>query len=151
MRHGFLKDGDHFINGEGGGLQNGKIAGNFMHPPPPPIGRVRKNSGGKRQAYYQPQVTTGNRQVGRLLIAGYLCLSLLTIGFCTGLRPVCAPTHNQEPIHLACTCAYLWLVVGQLFFHRYFSLPPYTKMLVSKSPCGPNANHRKPQPTQYPE
>ena len=27
---------------------------------PGPIGSVRKNSGGKRQAYYQPQVSTGN-------------------------------------------------------------------------------------------
>ena len=26
------------------------------------IGRVRKNSGGKRQACYQPQVTTGKRR-----------------------------------------------------------------------------------------
>ena len=34
------------------------------------IGRVRKNSGGKRQADYQPQVTTGKRRPDRLLVLG---------------------------------------------------------------------------------
>ena len=34
------------------------------------IGRVRKNSGGKRQADYQPQVSTGKRRPGRLMVLG---------------------------------------------------------------------------------
>ena len=34
------------------------------------IGRVEKNSGGKGQAYYQPQVSAGKRQLGRLLVLG---------------------------------------------------------------------------------
>ena len=43
-----------------------------------PIGRVRRNSGGKRQAYYQQQVSTSTRQAYRLLIAVDFCLILLT-------------------------------------------------------------------------
>ena len=53
----------------------------------PVIGRVRKNSGGKRQAYFQPQVSTGIHQADRLLITGYFCLSPLTSGFFTGATP----------------------------------------------------------------
>ena len=34
------------------------------------IGRVRKNSGGTRQAYYQSQVGTGKRKGDRLLVLG---------------------------------------------------------------------------------
>ena len=49
----------------------------------------------------------------------------MTSGNYAGLRPLCAPDQNQEQIHLAVTCAYLWLVVGLLFFHHYFSHPPY--------------------------
>ena len=35
------------------------------------IGRVRKNSGGKRQAHYQPHVCTGKRRPDQLMVLGY--------------------------------------------------------------------------------
>ena len=45
------------------------------------IGRVRKIAVEKRQAYYQPQVSTGKRQVDRLLVLGGCTHSLVTSGF----------------------------------------------------------------------
>ena len=62
------------------------------------IGRVRKNSGGKRQAYYQPQVSTGKRQVGRLMVLGGCTQRSETSGDSTGHQAVCAPTQNHQPI-----------------------------------------------------
>ena len=62
------------------------------------LGRVRKNSGGKRQAYYQSQVTTGKRRTYRLLIAGYFCLRPLPSGFFTGQWPETEIASNQKPV-----------------------------------------------------
>ena len=90
-----------------------------------PIGRVRKNSGGKRQAWYQPQVTTGTHQAYRLLIAAYLCLSLLTSAFSLVVHLSRQTQRRQRRKSPAIYLYYLWLVLGLLFFHRYFSLPPY--------------------------
>ena len=61
-----------------------------------------------KQAYYQPQVTTGKRQEDQLLIAGYFWLCLLTSGNYAGLLPQCVVTWNHQPIRPAApvlTCA----------------------------------------------
>ena len=68
-------------------------------------------------------LSTGTRQAYRLLIT--VCLSPLTSEKYAGVIPESSFTQNQEPIPLAFTCTYLWLVLGLLFFHRHFSLPPY--------------------------
>ena len=63
-----------------------------------------KNSSGKK-AGLEP--VTGKCQAGRLLIAGYFCLSLLTSEVYTGHQPVCSLTQNNQPILPAFTYSYL--------------------------------------------
>ena len=41
---------------------------------------------------------------------------------------------NHRPSRLAFTYAYLWLVVGLLFSHCYFSPPPYHRVFKSMVP-----------------
>ena len=93
---------------------------------------MQKNSGGKRQAYYQPHVSTGKRQVGRLMVLGGCTQRSETSRDSTGHQAVCAPIQNQEPIRPAVPMQ----VIGLFFFHCYFSLPPYRlpKCDVTHSP-----------------
>ena len=69
---------------------------------------MRKNSGGKRQAYYQPQVTTGKRRQDRLMVLGGCTHLLVTSVNFAGRWPETEIAGNQEPAHLALpvlTCA----------------------------------------------
>ena len=76
------------------------------------IGRVRKNSIGKGQAYYQPQVTTGKRRQDRLLVLGEC-----THRSETSEHPLVRYLSGQTQRGLTGT--------RPAVFHCYFSLPPY--------------------------
>ena len=123
------------------------------------LGRVRKKSGGKRQAYYQSQVTTGKRRTYRLLIAGYFCLRPLTSGFFTGQRPETEIAGNQEPVLPAVpalTCVgdgpalfpplffapSLMLILCHTSWHFILELPPrpYTHAPFSRQDVSTGSN-----------
>ena len=61
-----------------------------------------KNSSGKKAGLLPATGKHRYTPVGRLLITVYFCLTstLMTSGNYAGLRPLCAPDQNQEPIHL---------------------------------------------------
>ena len=88
------------------------------------IGMVRKNSGGKRQAYYQPQVSTCNaRWAGSWLLAISVSVHWpVHFHWChtwvVRLRGASAESDRRH------TCNQL-TGTRPAFFHCYFSLPPY--------------------------
>ena len=67
------------------------------------IGRVQKIAVEKKQAYYQPQVSTGKRRPYRALIAVYFRVRSVTSGNYAGGRPVGSFGWNHRPICLAFT------------------------------------------------
>ena len=70
-------------------------------------GRVRKNSGGKGQAHYQPQVSTGKRRPDQPLVLGdYTPRSETSVNF-TGQVPEWSDCEEPAVAVTGVTCNYL--------------------------------------------
>ena len=62
------------------------------------IGRVRKNSGEKRQAHYQPQLSTGKRRGDRPVVLGG-CTHLLVTSGISLVRYLSGQTQRSQQWH----------------------------------------------------
>ena len=91
---------------------------------------MRKNSGGKRQAYYQPQVSTGKRRQDRLLVLGECTPPVGDQCIFTGVTPEQRMTKAYIPPERKIPG--VGVGVGQCTRCQNFALPnaKYTNMLV---------------------
>ena len=91
---------------------------------------AKKNSGGKRQAYYQTQVSTGKRQADLLLVLGECTHRPETSGI-TLASHLSGQTQRRQRWKWPAIYLYLPLAGSRpAFFHRYFFAPSLLHQLL---------------------